>query len=55
MPLPFAPPQASTKADWPHSPTTRQEWDDGIRAVTEELGIAGSVSYSVSVFLEAAR
>jgi hypothetical protein len=39
----------------PHSPTTRQEWDKGITTVNEQLGIAGSVLYSASVFLEAAR
>ena len=39
----------------PHSPTTRQEWYEGIRTVSKELGIAGPVLYSVSVFLETAR
>jgi hypothetical protein len=38
----------------PHSPTTRQEWDEGIRDVSEQLRIASQVPYSVSVFLEAA-
>jgi hypothetical protein len=39
----------------PHSPTTRQEWDEGIKVVTEQLGIASPVPHSVSVFLEAVR
>jgi len=39
----------------PHSPTTGQEWDKGIRAVSQELGIAGPVPCSVSVFREAVR
>jgi hypothetical protein len=39
----------------PHSPTTRQEWDTGIRTVSEQLGIASPVPYSASVFLEAAH
>ncbi len=38
----------------PHSPTTRQDWDDGIRALNDEAGIASAVPYSASVFLEAA-
>jgi hypothetical protein len=37
----------------PHSHTTRQEWDEAIRTVNEELGIASPVPYSVSVFLGA--
>jgi len=37
----------------PHSPTTRQEWDEGIRTVNEQLGIASPVPFSASVFLEA--
>jgi hypothetical protein len=37
------------------SPTTRQEWDTGIKAVGEQLGISSPVPYSASVFLEAAR
>jgi hypothetical protein len=41
--------------DDPHSPTTRQQWDEGIKAVNEQLGIAGPVPYCASVFLEAAR
>ena len=39
----------------PHSPTTRQEWDTGIKTVGEQLGIASPVPYSISVFLAAAR
>jgi len=39
----------------PHSPATRQEWDEGIRAVTEQLGIGSPMPYSASVFLEATR
>jgi hypothetical protein len=39
----------------PHSPTTRQEWDEAIRAVTGELGLSAAVPYCASVFLEAAR
>ncbi len=39
----------------PYSPTTRQEWDNGIKTVNEQLGIANPVPYSASVFLEAAR
>ena len=38
-----------------HSPTTRQEWDTGIRAVSDQLGISSPVPYSASVFLEAAE
>ena len=37
----------------PHSPTSRQQWDKGIKAVKEELGIPGPVPYSASAFLEA--
>lgn len=39
----------------PHSPTTRQEWDKGIRTVSEQLGISGRVPHSGSVFLEAVQ
>jgi hypothetical protein len=39
----------------PHSPTTRQQWDEGIGAVSEQLGIASPAPCSASVFLEAAR
>jgi hypothetical protein len=39
----------------PHSPTTRQDWEKGIIAVSEQLGIASPVPYCVSVFLEAAQ
>jgi hypothetical protein len=28
----------------PHSPTTRQEWDENIRAVGEQIGIANPVT-----------
>jgi len=38
----------------PHSHTSRQQWDEGIKAVEEELGIPGPVPYSASAFLEAA-
>ncbi len=38
----------------PHSPTTREQWEDGIRAVNGQLGIASPVPCSASVFLEAA-
>jgi hypothetical protein len=39
----------------PRFPTRRREWDEGIGAVSEELGIASPVPYTASVFLEAAR
>jgi hypothetical protein len=39
----------------PRFPTTRQEWDEAIRAINGQLGIAGPVPHSASVFLEAAR
>jgi hypothetical protein len=38
----------------PHSPTYRQAWDDGIRAVSDELRIANPVRYSASMFLKGA-
>ncbi len=37
----------------PHFPTTRHQWGKGIRAVSEQLGIASPVRYSVSGFLAA--
>jgi len=39
----------------PHSPTTRQQWDEGVRTVSDELGIASPVPYGVAVFLEAVQ
>jgi hypothetical protein len=39
----------------PHSPTTREQWEDGIRTVSEQLGIASPVLLKASVFLEVAR
>jgi hypothetical protein len=39
----------------PHSPTTREQWEDGIRTVSEQLGIASPVLLNASVFLEVAR
>ena len=37
----------------PHSPTTRQEWNTGIKTLSEQLGLLNPVRYSVSVFLTA--
>jgi len=38
----------------PHFSTSRQQWDDGIRLVNEQLGIANPLPYTASVFLVAA-
>ncbi len=40
--------------DDPHSPTTRQDWDEGIRLFNDQLGLANRVPYSGSAFLQAA-
>jgi hypothetical protein len=37
----------------PHSPTTRQQWDDGIGCANEQLGITVRVPHSGSVLLNA--
>jgi hypothetical protein len=39
--------------DDPHSRTTRQEWNDGIKLVNEQLGITNPIPYAGSVFLDA--
>ncbi len=39
--------------DDPHSPTTREQWEDGLVAVERQLGIDSTPTYCESVFIDA--